>query len=79
MLHLSVLGKLLKTMKTILLMAALMTTSLLLATGCSTCHCSKPAAAGATAACDGSCCSNSVTCTKCCGDAAGCAKCCKKS
>ena len=63
-------------MKTMIL--AVLATSLMLTTGCSTCACHKPAATTASA-CDGSCCKDAAKCAACCGDAAGCAKCCKKS
>ena len=64
-------------MKTIMMLAAVLATGVLLTTGCSTCKsgdsCCKPAAK-----CDGGCCKDPATCAKCCTDAAGCAKCCKK-
>lgn len=65
-------------MKTIMMLAAVLATGVLLTTGCSTCchkddACCKPAAK-----CDGGCCKDPATCAKCCTDAAGCAKCCKK-
>jgi hypothetical protein len=58
-------------MKTMLMLAAVLATSLFLTTGCA----SNKSVAG----CDGGCCKDPAKCAACCGDAAGCAKCCKKS
>ena len=66
-----------KTMKSLMILAAVCATAVLMTTGCATCHkdgaCCKPAVK-----CDGSCCKDPATCAKCCKDEAGCAKCCKK-
>lgn len=61
-------------MKTMMMIAALFTTSLLMTTGCAT-HSGNSCMAAKQ--CDGSCCKDPAMCTKCCGDKAGCAKCCK--
>jgi hypothetical protein len=60
-----------QSMKTMIMLAAMLVTSLMLTTGCAT-H-------NSASACDGSCCKDAAKCAACCGDAAGCAKCCKKS
>lgn len=66
-----------KTMKKMLLLAAVCAAGLMFNSGCASCKkggsCAKPAA------CTGACCSDHETCAKCCKDAAGCAKCCHKS
>ena len=65
-----------KTMKSLMILAAVCAAAMLMTTGCATCKdksCCKPAVK-----CDGSCCKDPATCAKCCTDAAGCAKCCKK-
>ena len=61
-------------MKTMMMIAALFATSLMMTTGCATHSGSNSMAA---TKCNGSCCSDPAKCAACCGDKAGCEKCCK--
>ncbi len=66
-------------MRTMMILAAVFATGVLLTTGCSSTCCGKHDSCKMPAAkCDGSCCKDPATCTACCTNAAGCAACCKK-